>query len=61
MHDFLVWLRTSSNPADINRFLSHTAKKKNISKVQCEEATKYLDFIQESYKQSAINIGNYTF
>ena len=24
MHDFSVWLRTSSNPVDINRFLSHT-------------------------------------
>ena len=24
--DFLVWLRTSSNPADINRFRSHIGK-----------------------------------
>ena len=23
-HDFSVWLRTGSNPADINRFRSHT-------------------------------------
>ena len=24
VHDFSVWLRTGSNPADINRFRSHT-------------------------------------
>ena len=28
IHDFLVWLRTGSNPADINRFRSLTGKKK---------------------------------
>ena len=26
IHEFSVWLRTSNNPADINRFLSHTGK-----------------------------------
>ena len=26
IHDFLVWLKTNSNPADINRFRSHTGK-----------------------------------
>ena len=26
MHDFSVWLRTSSNKVDINRFRSHTGK-----------------------------------
>ena len=29
LHEFSVWLRTSCNPADINRFWSHTEK--NIS------------------------------
>ena len=24
IHDFTVWLRTASNPGDINRFRSHT-------------------------------------
>ena len=24
-HDFSVWIRTGSNPADINKFRSHTA------------------------------------
>ena len=27
IHGFLVWLRTGSNPADINRFRSHTGNK----------------------------------
>ena len=27
IHDFSLWLRTSSNPADINQFQSHTGKK----------------------------------
>ena len=26
IHDFSVWLRTGSNPADINQFQSHTGK-----------------------------------
>ena len=26
MHDFSVWLRTGSNPSDINQFQSHTRK-----------------------------------
>ena len=26
IHDFLVWLRTGSNPADINRLQSHIGK-----------------------------------
>ena len=26
MHDFLVWLRTGSNPLEINRFGSYTGK-----------------------------------
>ncbi len=26
MNDFSVWLRTGSNPADINRFQSHNGK-----------------------------------
>ena len=26
IHDFLVWLRTGSNPADSKRFRSHTGK-----------------------------------
>ena len=26
IHDFSVWLRTVSNPADINQFRSHTGK-----------------------------------
>ena len=27
IHDFSAWLRTVSNPADINQFRSHTGKK----------------------------------
>ena len=27
IHDFLIWPRTGSNPADINGFQSHTEKK----------------------------------
>ena len=26
MHDFSVWLKTGSNPADINRLRSHAGK-----------------------------------
>ena len=26
IHDISVWLRTDSNPADVNRFRSHTGK-----------------------------------
>ena len=26
IHDFSVWLKTGSNPANINRFRSHTGK-----------------------------------
>ncbi len=26
IHDFSVWLRTVSNPADINKFRGHTGK-----------------------------------
>ena len=26
IHEFLAWLRTGSNPADINRFRRHTRK-----------------------------------
>ena len=26
IHDFSVWLGTGSNPADVNRFRSHTVK-----------------------------------
>ena len=27
VHDFSVWMRTGSNPADIDRFRSHTGNK----------------------------------
>ena len=30
MQGFLVWLRTIPNPADINRFVSHTGYKVNL-------------------------------
>ena len=30
INDFLVWLRTGTNPADINRIRSHTGKRKLI-------------------------------
>ncbi len=32
MHAFSVWLRTGSNPADSNRFRSHTGKYSNVTK-----------------------------
>ena len=31
IHGFSVWLRTGYNPADINRFQSHTGNEKNMS------------------------------
>ena len=31
IHDFSVWLKTGSKPADINRFRSHTGKPIKLS------------------------------
>ena len=35
IHNFSVWLRTGSNPADISRFRIHTGKKFILREIKC--------------------------
>ncbi len=54
MHKFSIWLRTSSNPADINRFRSHTGKL-SIALIHSKQEIKKNDNIHK--KRSVKSIG----
>ena len=47
INDFSVWPGTRSNPADINRFGSHTGKSFNLS-ILCEYISKSKNFFNNN-------------
>ncbi len=54
IHDFSVWLRNGSNPADINRLRSHTGK--NVLKFNpfLENGDKFFNFTAEYFSRLKI-------